>query len=100
MYPITPHFNEIGFLENFLPYVDKSKYSKNLIEAKMPQINDQEINYNIMESYEYLGATLRNARLGYMKAKDMKKGKKKQQQVEEKQISKLTIVWAKEKSVW
>ena len=36
MYPITPHFNEIGFLENFLPYVDKSKYSKNLIEAKMP----------------------------------------------------------------
>lgn len=77
MYPITPHYNEMAFIENFLPNVDKSKYPKCLIEAKMPEIKDSEINLKIIDAYDYLSSVLRNIRLGYMKAKDMKKGKKK-----------------------
>lgn len=100
MYPITPHYNEMAYIENFLPSVDGSKYPKNLIEAKMPIVQDAEINQNIIDAYDYLSGVLRNIRLGYMKAKDMKKGKKKQQTGEEKQISKVIIIWAKEKAVW
>lgn len=54
MYPITPHFCEIAYLDYFLPHVDATKFPKYLSEYEYSIIEANQIDFDCIKINEYL----------------------------------------------